>query len=94
MNNYFIHDHSGTFLPTKGILLANNSWIGDNTPSCAKIPSINGHYCTDEDFGVLEYESVAPDFNTRIMWPVELKFDGGNWTSVTNAWREWDWKGA
>ncbi len=81
MNNYFIQDHSGTMLPQKGILLANNSWIGDNTPSCTRIPSINGHYCTDEDFGVLEYESVAPDFDTRIMWPVYLFFDGGNWTS-------------
>jgi hypothetical protein len=46
-NNYLIHDHTGTFLPAKGILLANNSWIGDNTPSCKKIPSINGHYCED-----------------------------------------------
>ncbi len=38
-NNYFIQDHSGTFLPKKGaILLANNSWIGDNTPTCTKVP--------------------------------------------------------
>jgi hypothetical protein len=29
MNNYIVHDHSGTFLPTKGLLLANNSWIGE-----------------------------------------------------------------
>jgi hypothetical protein len=93
MNNYLIHDHSGTFLPQKGVLLANNSWIGDNTPACTKISAINGHYCTDEDFGVLEYESIAPDFNTRIMWPVYLRFDGGNWTSETNGWREWMWNG-
>ncbi len=42
---------------------------------------------------MLEYESVAPDFNTRIMWPVNLTYDGGNWTSVTNGWREWEWNG-
>jgi hypothetical protein len=41
----------------------------------------------------LQYESIAPDFNTRIMWPVYLKYDGGNWTSVTNGWREWEWDG-
>ena len=29
-NNYLVHDHSGGFLPAKGVLLANNSWIGDN----------------------------------------------------------------
>ena len=28
-NNYMITDHSGTLLPEKGMLLANNSWIGD-----------------------------------------------------------------
>jgi len=93
MNNYLIHDHSGTFLPQKGVLLANNSWIGNNTSSCTYYPTLNGHYCVDEDFGVLEYESIAPDFNTRIMWPVYLKFDGGNWTSETNGWREWQWNG-
>lgn len=42
---------------------------------------------------MLEYESIAPDFNTRIMWPVSLTFDGGNWTSITNGWREWQWNG-
>jgi hypothetical protein len=41
------------------------------------ILEINGHHCKRLDFGVIEYESIAPDFNTRIMWPVYLKFDGG-----------------
>lgn len=27
------------------------------------------------------------------MWPVFLKYDGGNWTSKTNGWREWTWNG-
>ena len=27
------------------------------------------------------------------MWPVYLRFDGGNWTSETNGWREWQWNG-
>jgi hypothetical protein len=80
-------------LPAKGVLLANNSWIGGNTSSCTYYSTLNGYYCVDEDFGVLEYESVAPDFNTRIMWPVYLRFDGGNWTSQTNGWREWQWNG-
>lgn len=37
----------------------------------------------------LEYQSTAPDFNTRIMWPVSLTYDGANYTTVTNGWREW-----
>lgn len=54
---------------------------------------MNGYYCTDEEYGVLEYESVAPDFNTRIMWPVMMTPEGNSWTSVTNGWREWEWNG-
>jgi hypothetical protein len=27
------------------------------------------------------------------MWPVNLTYDGGNWTSVTNGWKEWQWMG-
>jgi hypothetical protein len=30
-NNYLIHDHTGDLLGAPGILLANNSVIGDNT---------------------------------------------------------------
>jgi hypothetical protein len=41
----------------------------------------------------MEYESIAPDFASRIMWPINLTYDGGSWTSVTNGWREWQWNG-
>lgn len=90
-NNYLIHDHTGSLLGTPSILLANNSVIGDNTPGCNFIPEINGHHCLRTDLAVLEYESIAPDFKTRIMWPVYLQFDGGAWNSTTNGWREWEW---
>lgn len=48
---------------------------------------MNGHHCKRGDFATLAYESIAPDFNTRIMWPVNLTHDGGNWTTVTNGYR-------
>lgn len=48
---------------------------------------MNGHWCEGNEFGVLEYESIARDFNKRIMWPVYLKYDGGKWTSETNGWK-------
>ena len=54
---------------------------------------MNSHICTRTDFAVLAYQSIAPDFNTRIMWPVALKYDGGNYTTITNGWREWQWMG-
>lgn len=54
---------------------------------------MNGYVCNRSDFAVLEYESVAKDYNTRIVWPIELSYAGGNWTSVTNGWRSWDKSG-
>lgn len=93
MNNYIIQDHDGTFLGQPGTLVANNSWVGTGESGCTFNVAMNGYVCLRDDIAVLEYESIAPDFNTRIMWPVMLNYWGGNWTSVTNGWREWDWKG-
>lgn len=93
--NVFIEDHSGTFIPNGGgVLLANNSPIGDNTPGCTYIAAMNGYQCLRHDFAALEYESIAPDYNTRIMWPVNLTFDGGNYTTITNGFKEWEWSGS
>lgn len=91
-NNYYIHDTTGTFLPEVGVLIANNSDIGNAVSNCRYIQEINGHYCEREDFSVLEYESIAPDYNTRVMWPVSLTY--GNWTTLTNGYREWSWVGS
>lgn len=88
-NNYLVYDWTGDLLGFPGILLANNSEIGDNSENCTYSAEINGHICERLDFGVLEYESIAPDFNTRIMWPVYLSYEGGSWNTTTNAWKEW-----
>lgn len=93
MNNYIIQDHDGSFLGFAGTLIANNSVIGNAEAGCVANSVMNGHVCQRNDFAVLEYESIAPDFNARIMWPVTLNYWGGNWTSITNGWREWSWNG-
>jgi hypothetical protein len=54
---------------------------------------MNAHKCNRTDFAVLAYQSIAADFKTRIMWPMSLTYEGSNYTTVTNAWREWDWSG-
>ena len=93
-NNYLIQDHTGSFFGSKGTIIANNSLIADNEDNCTFSSAMNAHMCLErEDFAVLEYESVADDFNTRIMWPVYLTADGSNYTTATNAWREWEWLG-
>lgn len=55
---------------------------------------MNAYMCPKRlDFSVLEYQNIAADFNTRIMWPVNLTANHSQYTTVTNAWREWDWLG-
>lgn len=90
-SNYLMVDHDGSLLGFKGIIIPNNTEIGSNTENCTWNPAINGHICNRSDFGRLKYTSIAPDFQSRIMWPVNMTF--GNWTTVTNGWREWEWIG-
>ena len=80
-NNYLISDQDGMFTGEESQLLSNNSVVGGGESFCESVPEMNGHWCKTEDLAVLEYESIAPDFNTRQMWPVYLGYEGGNWTS-------------
>ena len=89
MANYLIRDCTGDMFGFVGTAIANNREIGDNSDHCTFYSMMNGHICERNDFGVLEYESIAPDFNTRIMWPVYLKYHGGRWNTSTNGWMEW-----
>lgn len=90
-SNYIMYDHDGTLFGTKGVIIPNNPTIGDNTPDCVFNTAINGHVCTRSDFARLKYTSISSDFDTRITWPVSLTPEGGNYTTVTNGWREWSW---
>ena len=92
-NNYMIHDWTGDLLGFHGVIIANNSEIGDNEEGCVFNEAINGHICERSDFGVLEYESIAPDKNLRMVWPVYLSYDEGLWRTKTNAYIEWEWEG-
>ena len=92
-SNYLIIDWNGTFLGFKGTIIPNNTVIGSNEANCTFSAAMNAHICRRTDFAVLAYQSIAADFNTRIMWPMNLTYDGAKYTTVTNAWREWDWAG-
>ena len=92
-SNYLIHDKDGLFTGEVSQILSNNTMIGDHESFCENISEINGHWCHSEELAVLEYESIAGDFNSRKIWPVYLQYDGGAWNSTTNAWKEWQWDG-
>ena len=53
---------------------------------------MNAYFCNSTDLTVLGYQSTASDYDTRIMWPVELFYDGSNYTTTVNGWKEWDYK--
>jgi hypothetical protein len=87
--NYLVSDFTGTFFGVNGTIIPNNSVIAANEANCTFSAPMNGYLCTRQDFVVLQYHSTAPDFKTRIMWPVSLIYDGSNYTTYTNGFREW-----
>jgi hypothetical protein len=91
--NYLVNDFTGQFLGFVGSVIPNNTEIGSNEQNCTFSTPMNAYLCRRSDFGVLEYQSIAPDFKTRIMWPVSLNYAGSNYTTYTNGWRDWEWIG-
>jgi len=47
----------------------------DNFPDCKKMDSINGHICTNNDMGILVWESQDPDSIDRSIQPVNIFYD-------------------
>ena len=92
--NYLIRDFNGTFLGQQGIIIPNHTAIGNAYPECTYVSHMNGYICTRNDLGVLQYESIAPDFNLRAHFPARLTYEGGSYTTVTNGWKEWSWFGS
>jgi hypothetical protein len=85
--NYLVRDFNGTFFPFKGLIIPNNPTIGNNEANCTYNPTMNGHLCQRFDFGVLEYQSIAFDKSSRIMWPVNLTYEGSKYVTTTNGFR-------
>jgi hypothetical protein len=92
-NNYLIQDHTGSFFGSQATIVANNSDIGLGEAGCTFSAPMNAYMCSRSDFGVLEYQNIAADFQSRIMWPVTLTYEGSNYSTVSNGWREWEWLG-
>ena len=94
--NYLVQDYDGTFLGFRGVVVPNSDFA-NNEENCTYSPPMNGSVCMRSDFGTLEYQDVAHDKQTRIMWPVDLKYfkDDGtfSYSTLTNGWKEWEWFG-
>lgn len=74
MENYFIQDFSGDVIGSKGSkVLPNNLYFSNKTLGCEYQEIMNGYLCNEtEDVSVLELESIARDYNSRIVWPICL----------------------
>lgn len=91
-NNYLIEDQTGEFLGFQGSIVPNNSLVGPMVDRCTQVPQMNAHLCHRTDLAVLQFESIAPDMDKRVVWPVN--YTHGSWVNVLNGWREWGWDGA
>lgn len=47
----------------------------ENFPDCQKMDSINGHICTNNDIGILVWESQDPDSIDRSIQPIYINFN-------------------
>jgi hypothetical protein len=88
--NYLITDWNGAFFGSTGSIIPDQSNVIGVNEKCTYSQSMNAYMCPKRlDFSVLEYQNIAADFKTRIMWPVSLTADGTNYTTLTNGWRDW-----
>lgn len=92
-NNYLVEDQTGQFLGFQGTLVANNTLVGSHLAQCTLVPNMNSYSCHRSDLAIMEFESVAPDMDRRVVWPVNVSWDPARWTNVINGWREWTWDG-
>lgn len=90
--NYLMLDHDGALIGFKGAIVPNNDIIG-SLPNCTLNTNTNGYVCNRTDLGRLTFRSIAKDFKSRIMWPVNLTNQENQLTTEINAWRETSWVG-
>lgn len=87
-SNFVVTDFTGNFLGSPGTIIPNNRAIGDNEAGCVRSSIMNAHVCTNRlDFATLAFESIAADSNLRIMWPLNLTYDGSTYSNIINGWR-------
>lgn len=72
--NYFIQDHTGhTLGEVNKTIIANNEAFASTIQGCTFNPTINGYECDGAtEVSVLEFESIARDYNKRIVWPINV----------------------
>ena len=90
--NYLMLDHDGSLIGFNGAIVPNNPVIGSLT-NCTQNTNTNGYVCNRTDLGRLMYRSIAKDYNSRVMWPVNLTNQETQLQTEINAWRETSWVG-
>jgi hypothetical protein len=86
---------TGGVLGAKGNkLLPNNLFFSNKTLGCEFMSKMNGYFCnSSEEVSVLAIESIAKDFNTRIVWPVNLVSTGSDAINNSlNVEKEWSFR--
>lgn len=70
--NVIIEDQDGSLFGRPMQSIPNNKYFGPNaTDICTKVEAWNGYKCEGTNLGMLHMMSVAPDFNKRMISPIE-----------------------
>lgn len=75
-------------------MFSNNSYIGPNmTAECTRVKDWNGYECLGDPFAVLNWMSIAPDYNKRLFSPVSISSETSTFFNHINSLKEWAWDG-
>lgn len=88
--NYYIRDNNLVFSPGSALFYVPQDAHFAAAEGCVLNADIQGYLCNRNDIGVLQFESISRDFDSRTVWPVTLAYDTAKWTSTINAPKKWD----
>ncbi len=87
--NYYIRDNNLVFSPGSALFYVPQDAPFAAAEGCVLNADIQGYLCNRNDIGVLQFESISRDFDSRTVWPVTLAYDTAKWTSTINAPKKW-----
>lgn len=92
--NFLAYDTDGKFFGQVGQGVPYNEAL-KALPYCSKVTNWNdGFKCTGNNLAILEFESIAPDFNKRSSAPVYIASEETPaFRNKINMFKEWVWDG-
>ena len=91
INNAIIKDTDGTLTGQSANLIPLNKGVFDPN-TCTASAKQNAYICTEKEWGLLTFESLDADFNTRIISPIYVYTNDG-FENKLNSYMDHGWDG-